>query len=371
MLAAGIAGAAQIGKVPAAMTTIGAEFGLGLSGAALLVSLFALVAGLCGLAIGLGASRIGARRALLWGGWLGAAAAFGAALAPATPWLLLARVAEGAGFLLLTVAVPPLLATVTAPRDRSLAMGWWGTYMPLGVAAGLLTAPLVEGFGWRIAWLALAAMLAGATFACWRLVPEAEPDTTSRPTMRAQLGALWAARRPLRVAAAFAAYNIMYLGIAAFLPARLEHLGAATGAAGIAAALAALSNAGGNILSGVLMKRGIAAETLVLLGASCMSVLAACVYLVPHPVPAVLLAIGACGVGGLLPAACFALLPRVVPSAALVAPAVGLVIQGNNLGQLLAPPMLGALAMQGWWMVAAPLLVCGGLAAMAARSLRR
>ncbi|MGG5809664.1 MFS transporter [Falsiroseomonas sp. CW058] len=371
MLLAGIAGAAQIGKVPAAMTTIGAEFGLGLSGAALLVSLFALLAGLGGLAIGLGAARIGPRRALLGGIGIGAAAAFAAALAPSTPPLLLARIAEGAGFLLLTVAAPALISAATAGRDRSLAMGLWGTYMPLGVALGLVTAPVVEAFGWRSAWLALAALLGATLLLCWRLVPDAEPDTTTRPSMRAQLSALRAARRPMRVAAAFAAYNVMYLGIAAFLPARLEHLGAGTGAAGAAAALAALANAAGNLVSGLLMQRGAAPERLVLAGAACMSVLAAGVYIVPHPAAAVLLAIAACGVGGLLPAACFALVPRAVPVPALVAPAVGLVIQGNNLAQLLVPPALGALATVAWWMVAPPLLVCGLLAALSARGMSR
>jgi cyanate permease len=161
----------------------------------------------------------------------------------------------------------------------------------------------------------------------------------------------------------------MYLGIAAFLPAWLEHLGAGTGAAGTAAALAALGNAGGNLASGLLMRRGIAAEHLVILGAASMSVLAASVFLLPYPVLAVVLAIAACVTGGLLPAACFALIPRAVPDPSLVAPAVGLVIQGNNLAQLLAPPILGALAGMGWWPVAPPLLLCGVLATLAGRAL--
>ncbi|WP_456299923.1 hypothetical protein, partial [Falsiroseomonas oryzae] len=89
---AGVAAAAQIGKVPAAMTTIAAEFGLGLSAAALLVSLFGLMAGLGGLAIGLAASRIGARAGLLAGLGLGAVAAGLAVLAESPAALLAARV---------------------------------------------------------------------------------------------------------------------------------------------------------------------------------------------------------------------------------------------------------------------------------------
>ncbi len=372
MLAGGILGAAQIGKVPAAMTTIGAEFGLGLAGAALLVSLFALMAALGGLGIGLAVARIGPRRALLAGLSLGAAAAVAAALAPNTPLLLAARVAEGAGFLLLVVAAPGLISACVAPRDRGFAMGLWGTYMPAGMALGLLSAPLVEAQGWRLAWMVLALALGLAALLCWRLVPRAAldeaPPADPIPT---QLRALVSARRPLRIASVFATYNIMYFGIAAFLPARLESLGAGTGEAGAAAALAALFNAAGNLAAGLLMRRGVAPEQLVVAGALGMAVAAAGVYLVPHPAVVIGLAVLACGIGGVLPAACFALLPRAVPNPALVAPAVGVVIQGNNLAQLLAPPLIGALAAQSWALASLPLLVAGLLATLAGRSLAR
>lgn len=372
ILAGGILGAAQIGKVPAAMTTIGAEFGLGLAGAALLVSLFALMAALGGLAIGLAAARIGPNRALLAGLGLGAVAALAAALAPGPAALLAARVAEGAGFLLLTVAAPGLIAGLATAKDRATAMAIWGAYMPLGVAIGLASAPLVAAFGWRVAWGALAVLLALAGIACWRMVPRAPVAATGAfQPMGQQVRALVAARRPLQVASAFATYNIMYLGIAAFLPARLESLGAGTGMAGVAAAVAALANAGGNLASGALMARGVAAERLVVAGALAMSVTAAGVYLVPSAIAATALAVLACGVGGLVPASCFAILPRAVPSPALVAPAVGLVMQGNNLAQLLAPPAIGALAAIAWPLAALPLLAAGLLAALAGRALMR
>jgi MFS family permease len=360
----GVAAAAQIGKVPAAMTTIGAEFGLGLAGAALLVALFGMLAGLGGLAIGLAASRIGARQALLAGLGIGAVAAVASALAPAPLPLFAARIAEGAGFLLVSVTAPSLIAAMAAGRDRAFAMGIWGTYMPSGIALGLFTAPLVEAFGWRTAWLGCAALLAAAVLLCWRVVPRSG-TAPSGPPLRigAQLRALVAARRPLHVAATFAAYNLVYLGIATFLPAYLESLGARTGLAGGAAALAAIANAAGNFGGGVLMARGIAPERLVSLGALAMAVLAGATYLAPLPWLAVLLAMAASCIGGVVPASCFALLPRAVPKAALVAPAMGLTIQGNNLMQLLAPPALGALAGLSWALVALPLLASGLVAA--------
>jgi MFS family permease len=360
---AGIAASAQIGKVPAAMTTIGAEFDLGLAGAGLLVGLFGLLAGLGGLAIGLAASRIGARQALLAGLAVGAVAAAGAALAPGPTALFLARVAEGAGFLLLSVTAPSIIAALAAARDRAFAMGLWGTYMPSGIALGLLTAPLVETWGWRAAWLCCAALLAGALVLCWAVVPRAGTAPSGPPLrVRAQLRALVVARRPLVVSAAFASYNLVYLGIAAFLPAYLESLGARTGAAGGAAALAAISNAIGNFSGGVLMARGAAPERLVTAGGLALALLAAGIYLAPLPALAVGLAMAASCVGGIVPAACFALLPRVVPQPALVAPAMGLTIQGNNLMQLLAPPALGALAAISWALLT-PALLLGGLVA--------
>ena len=369
---AGVAAATQIGKVPAAMTTIAAEFGLGLAGAALLVGLFGLLAGMGGLAIGLAASRIGARQGLLAGLAIGAAAAFVAPLAATALPLFAARIAEGAGFLLITVTAPALIATLAGARDRAFAMGLWGTYMPAGVALGLLTAPVVETLGWRSAWLGCAMLLGAALLLCWRLVPQAEAASAAPPLrVGAQLRALAAARRPIRVAAAFAAYNCVYLGIAAFLPAFLESLGAGTGLAGGMAALAAVANAIGNFAGGVLAGRGASPERLVAGGAMAMAALAGALYLSGTVWLAVLLAMAACCIGGVVPAACFVLLPRSVPDPALVAPAMGLTIQGNNLVQLLAPPALGALAALSWPLVAAPLLAAGLMAAWMGMVLHR
>jgi MFS family permease len=372
VLFAGIASAAQIGKVPAAMTTIGAEFGLGLAGAALLVSLFALLAGLGGLAMGLAAARIGARRGLLVGLGITAVAACAAAFAPGVSPLLLARVVEGAGFVLVVVSAPSLVATLAADRDRPAAMGLWGAFMPGGVALGLFTAPVVEGFGWRAAWTLCAALLLVALAICWRLLPRTVATSAPvRARIGAQLREVAAARRPLRIAAVFATYNLIYIGIAAFLPAYLESLGTRTGAAGAAGALAALANLAGNLAAAALMRHGIPPERLIVAGAAGMAVLGAAVFAVPLPALCVAAALLASAVGGLVPAACFALLPGSVPGPALVAPAMGLTIQGNNLMQLLAPPALGALAGLGWPSLAMPLLLAGLVAAALGRGLRR
>jgi len=372
VILAGIAAAAQIGKVPAAMTTIGAEFGLTLALAALLVSLAALLAATGGLAIGLAAGRIGARRGLLAGLTLAALAAAAAPFAPSALVLFAVRIAEGAGFLLVVVTAPSLVARLATDRDRPAAMGLWGGFMPGGMALGLLTAPIVEAAGWRLAWGLCAALLLGALLLCALLVPRLpRPQAGPSPGLGAQLRAVLAARRPLRVAATFATYSVLYFGVTAFLPAFLEARGAGTGLAGGVTALAALANLGGNLAAAALMRRGVAPERLVLVGSLAMAVSAAALFALASPAGAAVLALLACAVGGLVPASCFALVPASVRDPALVSPAMGLTIQGNNLVQLLSPPLLGALAGLAWPLLALPMLAAGAIVAWLAVWLRR
>src|SRR3546814_11874796 len=56
------------------------------------------------------------------------------ALAGTVSMLLAARVVEGAGLLLIIVAAPAVLDRFAASRDRDLAFGIWGSFMPVGIA---------------------------------------------------------------------------------------------------------------------------------------------------------------------------------------------------------------------------------------------
>jgi hypothetical protein len=119
------------------------------------------------------------------------------------------------------------------------------------------------------------------------------------------------------------------------------------------------------------MRRGIAPERLVLAGSIVMALSAAALFSLASPAGAAALALLSCAVGGLVPAACFALVPASVPAPSLVPPAMGLTIQGNNIVQLLAPPLLGALAGLAWPILALPMLASGAGVAWLALWLRR
>ncbi len=367
----GVAVAIQLGKVPAALTTLAEEFGQPLAGAALLVSVFALMSGCVGLPLGLLSGRLGARRALLTGGAIATLAAMAAAAAPGFGTMLAARVFEGLGFLLIVSSGPGIIATVVEPRHRNAAMALWGAYMPLGAALGLASALVVEAGGWRLAWSLCAGALALAVaLAAWNLRAVEGLPMRGLPILKALQGVA-ANRAAQAIAFCFASYNGVYFVISVLLPAALsEKFGWGVAAGGYAGAAAVLANGLGNLLAGWLFHRGVAPARLLLPALGGMAAMAVLVFLAPWAWAMVATACLAALLGGMVPAALFALLPaRVTPS--LTPAAMGLLIQSNNIVQLTVPLAMAALAGFGWFWLSPFMLGFAVVAALFARPLYR
>ena len=183
-LGAGIVAAFQVGKAPIALSDIRADFGAGLAQVAWVLSTFPMVGAVTGIAMGVLVSRVGARAMLPLGLAVIAAASLAGALAPALPWLLATRIAEGLGLLMVVIAAPSLITQVTHGDDRAKAFGMWGCFMPTGMALSMLAAPLLSGLGWRGLWLGMAA-LAGAYALAVTLRPGAAavPAEPPRPLL--------------------------------------------------------------------------------------------------------------------------------------------------------------------------------------------
>ena len=106
-----------------------------------------------------------ARLAETWGGrvgpglvLLGVGSVAGAA-AHGGIYLLAARLAEGIGFITVTVCVPAMIIRASSERDRKLAVTLWGLCLPIGSAFIMLVAPfLLLAIGWRGLWLATGAL---------------------------------------------------------------------------------------------------------------------------------------------------------------------------------------------------------------------
>ncbi|MDE0727548.1 MAG: MFS transporter, partial [Alphaproteobacteria bacterium] len=139
----GIVAAIQVGKVPPLITRLQDDLALSLVAAGWLASLFNFSGALFGVLGGALADKLGARQVMLAGLGGFAALGFAGAFAEHGTWLLLCRTGESATILACTVTAPRLIVAATAPRQRNLAMGAWGSFMPTGIALALLGAPLI------------------------------------------------------------------------------------------------------------------------------------------------------------------------------------------------------------------------------------
>ncbi len=359
-----------------ALPALRADLGIGLATAGWVLAIFSLIGVAAGMAIGSIVGRWGDRRTVVAGLALMAAASLGGAAAPGIAVLLATRFVEGMGFLMVVVAVPSLVARLARPDDLKLALGIWGAYMPVGQAIMVLAAPIVLApFGWRGLWLANAAVLALFAAILTRATAKL-PMPPPRPglSLLRDLRDTVTAPGPLLLAAIFCFYAMQYLAVMGFLPTVLiERQGLGTAAAGVLAAIAIAMNGVGNLAAGMLLQRGAQRWRLIAAASVAMAIAALIIFTVAPP----LWASYACylafaGFGGMLPASVFGAVPGLAPSRHLVATTNGLVVQGSNIGLVIGPPAVGALAAAIGWQFAPLLTVPAALtAALLALVLRR
>lgn len=358
VVAAGVAAAFQLGKVAIAAPQLQAELGLSLAMLGGLGATFAVLGALGGVAAGSLVARAGDRRMLLLG-LLVSLLGSGLALASGSYALLLvSRVVEGLGFLLITVAGPTLLSRLAAETRRNTVLGLWSCFMPAGIALAMLTGPW---FGdWRSLWAA-AALATGLILAAvaWALPPGPADAGEARPAPAG--AAIWRAVPP---AASFLLYSLMFFALFSFLPVLLQQrlqVGPAT--VGLLAALASAANIVGNLAAGQLIR--LVGRAALGTGAALTMGLCALGIFLPllDPRAAFALCLLFSAVGGLIPASLLSAVPRATPAQAALA--VGLLMQGSNLGQALGPLLVGRAVDSHGWPAAAAWVAAAALAMVA------
>ena len=108
LVTAGAVAAFHVGKAPPALPSIRAELGASLEQAGWLLSTVNLVTAVGGLAIALTAERFGHRRLVMLGTGMSLAASLAGAFANSVDLLLLDRIVEGLGFIMVVVFFPGL-----------------------------------------------------------------------------------------------------------------------------------------------------------------------------------------------------------------------------------------------------------------------
>ncbi|MGI9410165.1 MAG: MFS transporter, partial [Hyphomicrobiaceae bacterium] len=219
-VAAGYAVCFQLGKVPAALPLIGAEFGLSLWQRGVIVSSLSVLTAVSGIFIGLWANRYQAERTAV----LALAIAVGAGVAGsyATDFmaLLVTRLVEGLGYILAMAALPAVVSANAAPDDRPLALAFWGSTVPGGMAVLMLSSPLLmesAGLGWRGLWIVTAAAIGAIAILFFVSV---RPQPAGKRVTAPPLADLKHAVRFSTVALVglFILYSVQFLAVISFLP---------------------------------------------------------------------------------------------------------------------------------------------------------
>lgn len=378
MFLAGCTTALHIGKVPSALPLLRTDWHLSLTQAGLILFIYAVLIATGGLLLGMLVRRVGYPRFAMAGvGIVGVGSLLGAQ-SDLFHGLLATRALEGLGWIMAVIALPPLLTALSHPRDRSLVMGIWGAFVPVGTGIMLLLSPMVLSMGgWRFSWI-VAGMISLLASAMVTLIVRSHPahlaavqstsSTGGTPLTDLRGTLIWA------LSGCFLLYSLQFVSVTSFLPTLLlDTTSLSLTTASQITALVIISNALGNFTAGVLMRRGLSHVPLLITGALGMGVFAFFVFTDTLPVATRLAcAFGFSMSGGLIPGTCFATLPMAVSVTSAVGLLIGLMMQSAGVGQLLGGLVVPlAVDYAGSWQAAGFVLlaigVLGSLLALCSR----
>ncbi len=343
MLLAGIFGALHIGKLPPALVPIREELGFSLIEAGYVLSMFSLLGMTLSVFLGGMADRLGRKRLVICGF---ASLALGGAIAALSDGLglmLVSRAFEGLGFISVCVALPSAISAAASERDKSLVLGLWSVYTPLGMSIAMFAAPVMLGsLGWRGTWwIIVAACPVVALGVLWALAQVELPRVVRINPVKLALAGL-STTGFLVIALTFLAYVFQWMTLMVWLPTFLtESLGLGLAQASFATASVVFLNAAGCLIGGWCLRRGASARSQIYLGTAVMGLCSVGILLSVLPDGARIgLACLFSLAGGLIPPALFNMVPRVAPRVALVGAGNGMLLQGSAIAQFIGAPLV-------------------------------
>ena len=354
-VAAGLVAAAHVGKAPPALPALRAELGLDLVLAGWIVSIFGFTGMALGIVAGSLADRVGHRRLLLIGlAALAAGSAVGG-LASSGASLLASRFLEGLGLLSVTVSAPAMIAAAAPGRDRRLALGIWGSFMPAGMAAMMLISPaFLSTVGWRGLWQAAAILSLIWIVVMRRGTPPAPADDQAEvpPPLLHNVVSTISRPGPWLMSICFALYTVQWMSLMVWLPTFLiEQRTTGIGAAAAMTALVVVVNVAGNVGAGWMLRHNAPRWLLLVIAGATMGLAGLGIFSSAVPDAArYLLCLVFSGVGGMLPTSLLSAVPVFAPSPRQYATGNGFLTQGANVGQVIGPPAVAAMvAATGLW----------------------
>ena len=346
-------------KVPPMMPPLMESFGLDLSTAGLLMSIFAVTGFILALPAGLLLQRWGAKAAGLVAVGCTAIGAVAGALSPSIGRLLASRVIEGIGMGLIAVVAPAIVGMWFPAERRGTPMGIWATWVPVGRIVMYNVAPAVgTALGWQAVWWFGAAFALVAFVLFWamfrvppgwtRTKPAAQTDEGLSPVEGPRLGQAMANRNVWFLSLTFCCYSIAFLAFSTFLPtflvsARGYSLATAASVASLTGVTIGSCPLGGWISDRIGSRKRVYTVAFLLVAA---------MWLLPFRIagwlmPAFAVVLGI--VAGPVPTATFAAVPEVMGRPGLAGIGMAVVALGQSLGMFIGPVLFGRLVeMIGW-----------------------
>lgn len=338
--AAGLGAAAQFGKVAVSFSMLADVYGTGGAALGFVVSLVGLVGILFGVTAGLIVAQVGYRRSLIAALVLGAVASAYQATLPSLPFLLASRAIEGASHLAIVVAVPTLIAQLSAPRHRGLTLSLWSTFF--GVAFAILVwfgLPLARAFGVSTLFAAHGLYMAVMAMIVLALLPQdfVTPERKSLKLNDIVQTHLRIYRSPYLSAPGlgWVCYAGAFVAILTIMPTFMEPSSRALIIAGMP-----LAGIASSMTLGVWLLRRIEAYRIIQIGFAGSLALSLALWTAPDQVWAYF---GLAMFMGLIQGASFASVPQLNSDAQAQVQANGAIAQMGNLGTTTGTPLLAAL----------------------------
>lgn len=371
-------------KLPPVMTTIQKAFGMSMSDAGDLMSIFSIMGFVLAIPAGYILKRFGIKLTGLFAvGSVTIGSALGA-IAETSRMLFVGRFIEGVGMGLIMVAAPLAISLWFPAEKRALPTGLWASSVGIGNIVTLILAPtMAVSYGWRSVWWAGAGFsaLAFVLFAVLFRMPRKEemyetpaPATAgSKPEESPSLLKGMANSSFWMISIAFGCYNLVVMALCSFLPAFLEVVrgysltferGVLMNASFVTAFImlaSIFSGPGGGHISDRIGKR----KAIVLISYVLMTL----TFVLPFTVtgwmiPAYMLIFGI--VGGPIAPVLLASVPEVATKPQLIGIGMSVAALGQNIGMYIGPTLFSRIqeaqgwATAGYWMI--PVCIIGIIA---------